>query len=140
MDVTLGQYERIILPLQDRPVLHGYPDFPRFQMVRARVYALEEIFAEKVRALFQRTRPRDLYDVWMLRESADLGLVLRILPEKFANKGVAPNLEQLRDRREYYLRAWEKSLGHQLRKLPEFEKVWTEVIKFIEGLIKEMED
>ncbi|NJE13855.1 nucleotidyl transferase AbiEii/AbiGii toxin family protein [Thermococcus sp. LS2] len=30
-------------------------------------YSLEEIFAEKLRSLFQRTRPRGLYDVWYLR-------------------------------------------------------------------------
>ena len=140
MDVTLEQYERILLPLQDRPIIHDYSDFPRFQMVRVKAYSLEEIFAEKVRALFQRTRPRDLYDVWMLGESVDLRLVLGILPEKFANKGVKPDLEQLKNRREYYAMAWERSLGHQLRKLPEFEKVWTGVIKSIEGLIEEIED
>ncbi len=140
MDITLEQYERILLPLQDRPILHNYSDSPRFRMVWVKSYSLEEIFVEKVRALFQRTRPRDLYDVWVLRESADLGLVLGILPEKFANKGVEPDLEQLKNRRGYYSRAWERSLGHQLRKLPEFERVWTEVIKFIGGLIKEIKD
>ena len=138
MDVTLEQYERILLPLQDRPIIHGYSDSPRFSMVRTKAYSLEEIFAEKIRALFQRTRPRDLYDIWMLRESVDLELVLRILPEKFANKDVEPNLEGLKDRRGYYLRAWERSLGHQLRKLPEFERVWAEVVKFVGEITKGM--
>jgi len=130
----------ILLPLQDRPIIHDYSDSLRFRMVRTKAYSLEEIFAEKIRALFQRTRPRDLYDVWALKEFVDLKTVLGILPEKFANKDIEPNLEGLKSRREYYLRAWERSLGHQLRKLPEFERVWTEVIKFIEWLIKEMEN
>jgi predicted nucleotidyltransferase component of viral defense system len=31
--------------------------------ISARCYAYEEVFGEKVRALAERTRPRDLYDV-----------------------------------------------------------------------------
>ena len=138
MDVTLERYERILLPLQDRSVLHGYSDSPRFRMIRVKAYPLEEIFVEKVRALFQRTRPRDLYDVWAVKESIDLETMLRILPEKFENKGVKPDLEGLKNRREYYVRAWEKSLGHQLRDLPEFGKVWTEVVKSVEEITKGM--
>ncbi|KUH34012.1 CRISPR-associated protein Csx11 [Thermococcus celericrescens] len=136
MDVTLEKYEEILLPLQDRPIIHIYSDFPRFKMVRARTYALEEIFAEKVRSLFQRTRPRDLYDVWKLREFIDLTKVLRVLPLKFKVKGVEPSLNLLRNRREYYLRAWESSLGHQLRELPDFDRVWGDTLMFLEDLME----
>ncbi|MDV3104690.1 nucleotidyl transferase AbiEii/AbiGii toxin family protein [Thermococcus waiotapuensis] len=137
MDITLERYEKILLPLQDKRVLHSYSDFSRFRMVRVKAYPLEEIFAEKVRALFQRTRPRDLYDVWALKEFIDLKTVLKILPEKFENKGVRPDLEWLKDNKEYYWRAWEKSLGHQLKELPEFERVWMEIMRFVEGITKE---
>ena len=43
----------------DRPVGHPYTDVPEGGIV-ARCYAYEELFAEKVRALAERTRPRDL--------------------------------------------------------------------------------
>ena len=46
-------------------------------------------------------------------------------------------MEGLNNRREYYLKAWERSLGHQLRDLPEFEKVWEEVVKFVGDITKE---
>lgn len=66
-DVTIR--ERIVLPLEDRPVLRGYEeyrDLPRDAPVR--VYSLNEVAVEKTVALLDRARnePRDLYDLWFL--------------------------------------------------------------------------
>lgn len=38
-------------------------DYPKFKV---RVYSLEDILAEKMRSIIQRTRIRDYYDVWRL--------------------------------------------------------------------------
>lgn len=51
-----------MLPSERRPVAHPYTDNPEGRMA-ARCYAFEEVFGEKIRALGERTRPRDLYDV-----------------------------------------------------------------------------
>ena len=45
-----------------REVNHPYSDKPELG-IQVRCYSFEEVFAEKVRALAERTRPRDLYDV-----------------------------------------------------------------------------
>lgn len=42
------------------PHVFDYPDF------KVRVYSLEDILAEKMRSIIQRTRIRDYYDVWRL--------------------------------------------------------------------------
>jgi predicted nucleotidyltransferase component of viral defense system len=60
LDLTAD--ELLALPATDRPVGHPYSDAPDGGIV-ARCYAFEELFAEKLRALTERTRPRDLYDV-----------------------------------------------------------------------------
>ena len=114
MDITLEKYENILLPLQERQILHGYSDSPRFSVVSIRAYSLEEILAEKIRSLFQRTRPRDLYDVWFLKNVADLGSAAQILCPKFEAKEVEPDVNALQGRKPYYERAWKSSLGHQL--------------------------
>ena len=44
------------------PIYHPYSDEPE-DGIHVTAYAYEEVFAEKVRALAERTRPRDLYDV-----------------------------------------------------------------------------
>ena len=50
-----------------RPIRHLYPDeLPA--PATTRCYSLEEVFAEKIRALGQRGRPRDLYDVIFLMD------------------------------------------------------------------------
>lgn len=69
VDITIR--ERLVFPIEDRPVLRGYmeyADLPDGAKIRA--YSLGEIVAEKVVALMDRARnePRDLYDVWYLVE------------------------------------------------------------------------
>jgi len=54
--------ELVALPPVIRPVTHPYSDTPE-EGIQARCYAFEEVFGEKVRALGERARPRDLYDV-----------------------------------------------------------------------------
>ncbi|GAB6101013.1 hypothetical protein JCM16138_02360 [Thermococcus atlanticus] len=98
------------------------------------MYSLEEIFAEKVRSLFQRTRPRDLYDVWNLKNIVELEAALSILLEKFRIKNAQFELGTFKERRIHYKRAWVGSLAHQINSLPEFEKVWNDVLEFLEEL------
>ncbi|WP_167916115.1 hypothetical protein [Thermococcus sp. LS2] len=37
-------------------------------------------------------------------------------------------MEIFKERRIYYERAWERSLAHQINPLPEFEKIWNDVL------------
>jgi len=60
--LDLTQHEPVLDQVTQRAVFHPYPDaLP--DGTRVSTYSLEELFAEKTRALFERTRPRDLYDV-----------------------------------------------------------------------------
>ena len=61
------QHEAVIDEAADRPVLHPYPDtLPSGTTVRT--YSFHELLAEKTRALLERSRPRDLYDIVHLIE------------------------------------------------------------------------
>ena len=62
--------ERLVLPPVHVSIFHPYSDAPASGMF-ARAYAYEEVFAEKTRALAERTRPRDLYDVINLFRNQD---------------------------------------------------------------------
>ncbi len=58
----LTQDEFVVRPPVLRPISHDYPDLlPAPGQVRC--YSFEEVFAEKLRAMGQRSRPRDLYDI-----------------------------------------------------------------------------
>jgi predicted nucleotidyltransferase component of viral defense system len=107
-----------------RSIAHAYDDvLPGDAAVQC--YSFVELFAEKLRALGQRTRPRDLYDVVNLYRRADLRedreLVLAVLERKCAFKEVpVPTLAAVTvEQKATDLRAdWDAMLAHQLPTLP----------------------
>jgi len=135
IDITNEGNEKILLPLSVRRIIHPYSDTLEAEI---RVYALEEILAEKIRSLFQRTRPRDLYDVWYLWDRVEKKKVLEILAEKFRTKNVEMDIKDFEQRRNEYKNAWERSLRRQLKALPEFEDVFSTVLGEVEKMCIEM--
>ena len=91
--------ERIVRGAARRSIHHPYSDRP--DGFEATTYSFEELFAEKLRALAERLRPRDLYDVVHLyrhRElNPDRSIVIATLREKCDFKGIpVPSLESIR--------------------------------------------
>jgi predicted nucleotidyltransferase component of viral defense system len=126
LDLTYD--ETVIEGTLRRKVAHAYDEeLPGDGAVRC--YAFVEVFAEKIRALGQRTRPRDLYDVVNLYRRADLrqdrDLVLAVLKRKCEYKNVPiPTLASVTTaERTADLRAdWEAMLAHQLPVLPPIDE------------------
>jgi predicted nucleotidyltransferase component of viral defense system len=137
--------EKLVLPPQKRAVHHPYSDCPN-DGIHVLSYCFEEVFAEKMRALAERERPRDLYDVVHLYRHdeirPDRGVVLKTLQEKCAFKGIpVPTIESLqRDDAKIKLAAeWEDMLAHQLPVLPDLEQFWNEIPNVFRWLYGEAE-
>jgi len=126
IDITKSGNEKILLPLKTKRIIHPYSDDLK---VEVRVYSLEEIVVEKVRSLFQRTRPRDLYDVWYLWDEVDKRKVLDIFPGKCRFKNVKINVKDFEGREDDFKNAWGSSLQHQLKNLPDFDDVFSSVME-----------
>jgi predicted nucleotidyltransferase component of viral defense system len=133
MKLDLAHDEILVLEPVRRPVHHPYSDCPE-NGIEALCYAFEEVFAEKVRALTERLRPRDLYDVVHLHRRADLqpdrGLVRSTLARKCEFKGIpVPTFNALQNHTGHAeLQAeWENMLAHQLPVLPPFDQFWNEL-------------
>jgi predicted nucleotidyltransferase component of viral defense system len=118
-DIT--RHEAILVPTTLRTVLHPYTDgIPAGTSVHT--YAFEELLAEKTRALFERTRPRDLYDVAYILDNLAEPLNANLTRTTFAAKCRAKNFEPPtateiveRVRGSEELRAdWGSMLDHQL--------------------------
>lgn len=124
--------ERVVLQGDRRRVHHPYSDAPEAG-IHVLAYCFEEVFAEKLRALAERQRPRDLYDVVHLhrRQAAvDRGTVHTVLKVKCEFKGIpVPTLNTLRASPQHAeLRAdWDQMLSHQLAELPPFDSFWSEL-------------
>ncbi|MGC4050307.1 MAG: nucleotidyl transferase AbiEii/AbiGii toxin family protein [Paludibaculum sp.] len=120
--------ERLVLPAVRREIFHPYTDRPEHGLW-VNCYAYEEAFGEKLRALGERTRPRDLYDVVNLYRHTDTrpsASVLRdVLKQKCAYKAIPmPTVETLAPHHDALAGMWEDMLGHQLPVLPPLDGFW----------------
>lgn len=122
--IDLTAMEQVVRPPVLRPISHPFPDtLP--PPAQARCYSLEELFAEKIRAMGERCRPRDLYDIVNLFRRQDFRghgeIIADILAEKCHSKGVdVPSMSALEEdpRRAQLATEWSNMLSHQLPALP----------------------
>jgi predicted nucleotidyltransferase component of viral defense system len=126
LDLTAD--EKLVLQPMRRQVFHPYSDCPE-DGLRINCYAFEEAFGEKMRALAERVRPRDLYDVVNLYRHGDsrppAAVMRNVLERKCAYKAIAlPTFEALEPHRADLERMWESMLGHQLPALPPVADFW----------------
>jgi predicted nucleotidyltransferase component of viral defense system len=135
--------------LADRPVWRkiGHPYSDGLPARRVLCYSLVELFGEKLRALAERCRPRDLYDVVHMHRHPDLiGLtqaVRYVLDQKCAHAAIeVPTLEAIQSSplREEIEAEWANMLAHQLPSpLPPFAGFWstlTDVFSWLEGRLR----
>jgi len=132
VDITID--ERIVLPIEEKPVLKGYEeynDLPDDAFIQ--VYSLEEILVEKVVALTDRARtePRDLYDVWYLTELENMDLSA-LVPEirkklEFRGKGLEGMGKDFGQKEARLKKLWQIRLANQMVELPHFEEVYRAV-------------
>jgi predicted nucleotidyltransferase component of viral defense system/DNA-directed RNA polymerase subunit RPC12/RpoP len=138
--------EAVIRPPMLETIAHPYPDaFPVGGTVRC--YSFDELFAEKIRAMAQRGRPRDLYDIVNLFRRPDLRMhpeaIRSALVEKCAAKDIevptagdffeSPFLAELESE-------WGNMLGHQLPALPPLAPFLEELPILFAWLAGDMEE
>jgi len=133
LDFTIPENEKILVEPISKPLIHPFSD--EFD-ASVRVYALEEIVAEKLRALFQRTRPRDMYDICSLWKVIDRYNVTGIFREKCKLKGIEPIMSSFTGRRDDFSKSWKNSLIHQLKDVPDFDEMYEITYKIVTGLIE----
>ena len=138
LDLTTD--EVVVRNPEERTVFHPYTDKPTGG-IKAICYPFDEVFAEKIRALQQRLRPRDLYDVIYIyrnrRATAAAIDVLQVLGRKcefkqipvptaviILNHEAKPDLEA----------SWDRMLGHQLPALPSLQDFLAEIPAMFEWL------
>ena len=142
--------EPVLWPAENRAVIHGY-DEPLDAEIK--VYSLEEVVAEKLRAILQhtatlhrrgwsRSRARDYYDIWRVlgtyKDQMDLTGFNSLLHRKCAVRGV--DFAGLEDffydpMLSYVAGTWDQSLGLLVPGLPSFETVIQELLPQVEALI-----
>lgn len=138
LDLTAD--EILVLSPELRDVHHPYSD-KSIEGMKSQCYSFPEIFAEKLRALSERARPRDLYDVIHLYRHAYLGVkpeeILEVLKKKCDFKSIpVPTMIQLQNHPKLHEleTEWSSMLAHQLPMLPPREQFWDELSNVFDWL------
>ena len=137
LDLTAD--EHVVLAPVRLPIFHPYSDAPEGG-IHVTAYAYEEAFAEKIRALVERTRPRDLYDVINLYRNTERrpspAVLLPVLRKKCDFKGIRTPLDPaaLESHRTDLEGAWNDMLGRQVAALPSVEAFWDALPEFFAWL------
>ncbi|MEE8058200.1 MAG: nucleotidyl transferase AbiEii/AbiGii toxin family protein [Pseudomonadales bacterium] len=123
----LSADEVLVMPPSRQSVFHSYTDTPQGGIF-IDSYAYPEVFGEKIRALGERGRPRDLYDVINLFRNDQLpafAVIRDVLAQKCEYKGITiPVLDDMEAYRDDMLRNWKPMLAHQLPSLPALDTYW----------------
>ena len=134
-------YEEMIFDVSQQKVTHPYSDTLKLETTIP-CYKIEEVLAEKLRALIQRsyTAPRDYYDIWYLSNNfpdLDWESIVVAFHKKMKFKNLEfTGIEQLiNPKSDKALKgAWKNSLGHQIQqdKLPDYEIVRSNLLDLFE--------
>jgi len=143
--------EKILKPVENRKVIHEYGE-PLDAVVQ--VYSVEEVVAEKLRAILQhvekleergwsRSRARDYYDLWRVlgayRDRMDLSGFSTFLREKCAvrNVGFDGPDDFFQERMLAHIeKTWEQWLGPLVPGLPAFQTVIRELRPQVAALVQ----
>jgi predicted nucleotidyltransferase component of viral defense system len=149
--VEISIDETILRPVERRKIIHGY-DEPLDAQIK--VYSLEEIVAEKLRAILQhgqrleergwsRSRARDYYDLWRIlgtfKSHIQLSDFRTLVTNKCAIRNVAFSSSEDFFRREmiaYIEQTWQQWLGPLVPALPPFDLVLSELRPQIATLLE----
>ena len=134
--LDLTNDEIIVLGTAQYRVHHPYSDAPTSGIMTT-CYTFEEVIAEKIRALAQRARPRDLYDVIHFFRNRNIipkpQLVYDVLEKKCRFKNIkTPTFQSIQqhEKLEELKHEWENMLAHQLPILPPIESFWGDLESF----------
>jgi predicted nucleotidyltransferase component of viral defense system len=142
-------YEEMIFDVSKQKVTHPYSDTLKLETTIP-CYKIEEVLAEKLRALIQRsyTAPRDYYDIWYLSNNFP-DLDWKNIVDAFHKKMKFKNLEftgieqLINPKSDKALKgAWKNSLGHQIQpdKLPDYEAVRANLLELFEIIFKQKKE
>ena len=141
INVDISFSEKLLLHAVEKDIIHPYSDANLIKN-SAVCYDFTEILSEKIRALKQRNRPRDVYDVWYLSKSADSTFpgLRELLLKKSKLKGL--KIEGIhdfvnKDKALRNKRAWPQSLSNQIAAtdLPDFDFTYNELTTFLKTLL-----
>jgi len=114
-------------------VNHIYNEIPVFYI---KALSLDEIFSEKIRAIIERNKARDLYDLQYLI-NRKVNLDLNLINKKLSLNDRKFNLKEFISAIDNKKEIWDKEMKNLLKVYPSFKEISKEVINFVKNNIKD---
>lgn len=132
--IDVSMREKLIFKPKTVEVHSLYADINPFKV---QVYDLNEITAEKIRAMIQRKKPRDYFDVWFIFKNKDLDTIeiKTAVIEKCKRIGVEYEPGIIFSDTENLRRQWKTDLIHLVAEFPDFDTVMLYLRKKLEFLV-----
>jgi len=144
--VHVNRDEKIVFPAVNSSIIHSFSDTNDLPKSSVRVYSLEEVFVEKLRAFSgQRKRDiaRDVYDLhYLTRGAVDINKAMEAFPQKCAVKGLslaAIDISRVAGRKDGYAVNWRNNLEYLIPatlKAP-FEEAWDTSLQLLRRVLNE---
>lgn len=143
--IHISRDERLVFSPKIMPIIHNYSDRKDLPQASIRVYALEEILAEKLRAFSGQRKwavARDVYDLYMLSKSnIDINSVLAAFLQKCAVKGISPvdiDVAKVMQRRPEYESNWGNNLEYLVPATSKamFDEAWDIALKLLARVLE----
>src|SRR3989344_7285837 len=118
--------EKVLLEPEDSSVISLYKELPTFKIFTMQK---EEILAEKVRTIFTRKKPRDIYDLWFLLVTKNTLFDVKLINEKLSLYNIKYNVKEFENKMNDMKNLWETDLKYMIiGDLPDFNKVRNEIM------------
>lgn len=128
VNINISLKEKPLYDLEQRKIFSQYADIPAFD---AFVMKLDELFAEKVRALLTRDKARDAYDVWFLLNKG-VNINVKDINKKLKLYGGVFSEEVFVEKINGIEKYWEADLKDiMIGDLPEFSKIKKDIISIL---------
>jgi hypothetical protein len=123
--LNISLRERILLPIHLHSYIPVYKDIRPFDL-----FAMDEqeILAEKVRAIYERAKARDVYDVWYLLIRKNIPFDIKLVNKKLSHVKVKFDKSKFLTKIEEKHSSWERDLAFLVAgQLSPFEQVKREI-------------
>lgn len=117
--IEISSRESVVLKPAAIEIVPIYTDIQPYMLI---IMKLEEILAEKVRAIFTRTKSRDIYDLWFLLKK-NVKIDINLINKKLSYYKINYNKKDFFDCLIKTRKSWENELKLLITFVPKFETV-----------------
>ena len=130
--LNISMKEQVLLVPKKESIIPLYKEIPNFELF---VMQEKEIIAEKVRAIFARMQPKDVYDLWFLLAKKNISPELQLIDKKLSAINIKFGFKEFGNRIEGMRGLWNMDLKNLvIGELQDFDKVKKKLFEMLEGI------